>query len=432
MEHLRKYLIGILCAIFLCSIALINALAKENSDYNSLIVIAKEGLADLKRPEGLLKHRGITGIHKVNKNTYVVLRNESKSLEEQISELKASNLFKTVEPNYTLTIDSERIYTEVSHYDSEDDDLSNQKDDNSIKPNDQGYASQYYLKQINANKAWDLTTGDSNLVAVLDTGVDADHPDLVGKVIGRVGKESEDLTDNISHGTGIAGLIAAHTNNHEGIAGISWNTMILSIKITDDFGQARVSDVVSALEDVYTHDAKIAQISLSTNQYSQALEEAIKLAESRGIFIISTGGNSGINEVRYPAGFDGALGVGAVNEFNELESYSSKGNHITLVAPGASIYTTSSLFDYEAQSGTSFAAPQVAGAVALIRSVAPSLTCQEIRDILIDSAKDLGALGQDEQFGYGLLNTKKAVELAQESTIEEEQTELVKSWVIRN
>lgn len=404
------------------------------NEYDSIVVYTNKDLSTIRRLSGYLRHRGIKDFKKVNRNTFVIPRDENKSLDSQISELKASNLFSIVEPNYKLSVDSinikEKDYKEISIREPDNGSISEQREQ-SVIPNDEWFSYQYYLRQINAHKAWNVTVGDSLLVAVLDTGVDANHPDLQGKVIGRKGKELEDLSDSISHGTGVAGLIAAHTNNTEGIAGIAWNTKILSIRITDEFGQARVSDVVAALEDVYNHGAKIAQISLSTNQYSRALEEAIKLAHERGILIVSSGGNSGTNEIRYPADFEDVLGVGAVNKSSEVEDYSTKGEHIKIVAPGSSIYTTSSILGYENQSGTSFAAPQVAGAAALVWSIIPDITYKEVMNILTLSARDLGEEGKDTKYGHGLLNIKGAVNLAKEIASSNKEKEVIKSWVTR-
>lgn len=418
MKHtLYKFLTTFLCAVFLFSVLISPLSVLANENYNSIIVQTNEKLLRVRRPELVLYREGIKYFNKINKNTFVVSVEKNKSIEEQINELKRNNLFAVIEPDYKLSIDeiNTKNFSRVKkHSRNNTAYINNEDDEKELLPNDKGYNAQYYLKEINAPKAWTITTGNSILVAVLDTGVDAKHPDLEGKVIGRSGTEYADLNDEISHGTGIAGIIAANTNNIQGIAGISWNTRILSIKITDEYGQSRVSDVISALEAVYQSGAKIVQISLSTNQYSEALKNAIQEAQNKGILIISTGGNTGINETRYPAGFNGVIGTGSIAENKELESYSTKGEHISLVAPGTDIYTTSLNYSYEKLSGTSFSAPQVAGTAALIWSIAPDLTNSKVREILINSADDLGTLGKDQKFGYGLLNTQKAVKLAQE------------------
>ena len=365
------------------------------------------------------------GFNKLNNDLYLISLRESdpKYKESKISELKDSGLFDLVEPNYKLSLDdntNSKYVTITKKSEEENGNMkpvlspSQEEPDNAreVTPNDKDFNAQYYLQEINAPKAWGTTVGDAILIAVLDTGVEGGHPDLMGKAISGSDDEQSNLNDDIGHGTEVSGIIAANTNNNQGIAGVSWNTKIISIRITDENGQARVSTVVSALENAYQKGAKIVHMSLSTNQFSQTLKNAIKQAQDRGILVVSTAGNSGIEEIRYPSGFDNVIGVGAVNQNKELETYSTTGGHVGLVAPGSSIYTTSNGSSYNKVSGTSFAAPQVTGAAALVWSIAPNLTSDEVRNILLNSADDLGAAGRDNQYGNGLLNLEKAVKLA--------------------
>lgn len=396
--------------IVTCLLSSSQALA-QNNDYDSLIVKPKETLLKSRRVNHLLYRYGIPKARKVNEKVYVIPLSNNENKENKIQELKASDLFELVEPDYKISLDDlERHYTKVNLLPKKSLESDN-TEAKEITPNDKGFSSQYYLRQINATKAWNITVGDSLLVGILDTGVNSKHPDLTGKISGGRNENNKDLSDDIGHGTEVAGIIAANTNNSQGIAGISWNTKILSVRITDENGQARVSQVVQGLDEAYSKGVKIVQISLSTNQFSQTLKDAIKEAKERGILIISTGGNTGIEELRFPAAFDGVIGVGAVDKTKDIESYSTRGEHISLVAPGSFIYTTS-LSSYNETSGTSFAAPQIAGAAALVWSINPELTNNEVREILLNSADDLGQDGRDNEYGYGLLNIEKAVELA--------------------
>lgn len=420
IRHNYKFVLSILSAVLiLLSISPVNA-STEESDYDSVIVVPKNTLANSKRTDRLMRRQGIK-YRKVVNDTYVIPLDESSDKEKSIAELKRSGLFDLVEPDYKFSLDeySERNYTTIIKHGNElltgVEDIKQEIKE--ITPNDRGFASQYYLKDINATKAWSITVGNSLLVAVLDTGVDSNHPDLAGKIVTDASISPNDRLDDIGHGTEVSGIIAANTNNTQGIAGIAWNTMILPVKVTDENGQARVSTVVAALDKAYNNGAKIVQISLSTSQFSQTLKDAIALAQSRGILIVSTGGNTATTELRYPAGFEGVIGVGAVSQSGKIEPYSTRGEHVTIVAPGSSIYTTSIDSGYAAVSGTSFSAPQVAGTAALIWSVIPSLTNDEVRDILIQSASDLGTPGKDSTYGYGLLNTEKAIELVKAKSI---------------
>ena len=406
----------LLCFLLFGSFSSLPALADE--DYDSLIVKPKEVILKSKKLNRAM-YRVFPGFRKINDNSFVIplnlTNNEMKKV--KIAELQNSRLFDLVEPDYKFSLDqipTERIYTMITKRSEENlqDSPVTNNEIKEITPNDKDFNSQYYLKQVNATTAWSITTGEPLLVAVLDTGVDINHPDLAGKVTSGSGQNDVDLNDKIGHGTEVSGIIAANTNNNQGIAGVSWNTKVLSYKITDDFGQARVSTVVTALQDAAAKGAKIIHISLSTNQFSQTLKNAIKEAQDAGLLIVSTAGNTATEELRYPAAFDGVIGVGATNELKTLESYSTKGEHVALVAPGASIYTTTAGSIYEEVSGTSFSAPQVTGAAALVWSIAPKLSNKEVREILINSAEDLGQSGKDLEYGYGLLNIEKALELA--------------------
>ena len=436
------------------------------ADYDSIIVHPKKQLLRSKRIGSLMYRSGVQRFQKIKDDVFVIPldTNNRTSNKETISQLQQSGLYDLVEPDYKFSLDQEptdrkyvRIAThkavievpgnnsEVPGNNSEAPSINSPEITNTnlsinkvqeITPNDKGFSSQYYLREINATKAWNTALGNEISVGVLDTGVDANHPDLIGKVSGGINLNDQDVKDTIGHGTSVAGIIDANTNNNQGIAGIGWNTKIISMRVTDDVGQARVSTVVTALDEAHKRGIKIVQLSLSTNQFSQTLKRAIEEAQSNGILIISTGGNTGVEEIRYPAAFDGVIGVGAVGETKELEYYSTTGDHISLVAPGSDIYTTAIDSSYDKVTGTSFAAPQVAGAAALVWSISPNLTNNEVRDILLKSADDLGQEGKDKEFGYGHLNIEKAVELAKgndspQSNPTTTNSIEIKSWIKR-
>ena len=428
----KNLVIGILCAVILTFLFPYFASANEADDYDSVIIKPKAKLLKSKRMNRLMYRSGVSSYRVIKDDLYVVSLDANSTNEikqAKIDELQKTGLFELVEPDYKFSLDQnppEREYVRIIHLpvNSSTSETTTNIDNNSssagpsvkeVTPNDKDFSSQYYLREINATKAWNLTTGDSLLVVgVLDTGVDEKHPDLNGRISG--GNPTVDLSDEIGHGTAVSGIVSANTNNNEGIAGISWNTKILSLMVTDENGQAKVSTVVSALDDAYKNGAMILQISLSTNQFSQTLKDAIQQAKERNILIIASAGNTGITEARYPAAFDGVIGVGAVEENKEIASYSTRGDHVELVAPGTNIYTTAPGSSYRKVSGTSFAAPQATGAAALVWSIAPSLTNKEVENILINSTDDLGIPGKDPDYGNGLLNIQKAVEMAKEKT----------------
>jgi subtilisin family serine protease len=391
--------------LLLTALLIFQAKAEEINKYDSVIVSLKENLSYTKRPNKLMYRGGILRFKKIENNAYLIPLDEYENKEKQIKELAQSGLFDLIEPDYKLTLD--KIYTKRDY-----NEINIIEQDKEITTNDTAFPYQYYLKQIKSTTAWLTTVGEGIPVAILDTGVDINHPDLAGKVPDGISIDALDQTDLIGHGTQVAGIIAANTNNYKGIAGIAWNAKIIPIRITNDDGEASISTVISALEKASENGAKIIQISLGTNQYSEFLEDAIKTAQSRGILIVSTVGNSGINEIRYPAAFNGVIGVGAVDRESKIEPYSTIGNHVTLVAPGSFIYTTSPDSNYTTVSGTSFAAPQVTGAATLVWSIAPHLSPEEVTEILIQSADELGEKGNDIVYGHGLLNIEAAVNIA--------------------
>lgn len=400
------------------------AFANEYDGYKYLIAEPKENTIKT-RVDRILFNNKIR-YKKLNTSLYSIPLDENRSIEEQIKELNNTGLFKTIEPDYSLEFD-DRDYTSISKTaTSNAENVSIEDLKSEITPNDIDFSTQYYLKQINATSAWNVSTGDNVLVAVLDSGIDGNHPDLIGKV---VGLSPEDLNDNLGHGTEVAGIIAANTNNKKGIAGIGWNTKILSLKITDENNQAKVSSVVDAFERAYEQNAKIIHISLSTNQYSQVLKNAVIKAQSRGILIISTAGNTGIEEIRYPSGFEGVIGVGSISSINNLEDYSTLGEHVSLVAPGTDIFTTSLNKSYSSVTGTSFSAPQVTGIASLIWSIAPELTNTEVTEIITQGADDLGSKGKDTSFGYGLVNASKSIEKVLSQSLENDSIEIVKKFM---
>lgn len=404
-----------MCLAFSNSIVLSSpafANSKKNK-HNWLIAKPKDKVLNSKTRVSRVLHNNHIKYRKINKTTYLVSRNKNKRLKAQIKELEKTGLFEYVEPDYKLDFDARNYTTITKHTDNPPTPVETETSIvlQDVTPNDKSFNSQYYLRQIKATKAWSVSVGEGVTVAVLDSGVDGNHQDLIGKVTS--GNGAEDLVDTLGHGTEVSGIIAANTNNTTGIAGIGWKTNVLSLMITDESGQARVSTVVNAFDTAYEKGAKIIHISLSTNQYSRTLEAAVQEAHARGILVVSTSGNTGKDQIRYPSGFDGVIGVGAVNAKNELESYSTTGEHVSLVAPGTGIFTTNPKSQYKSVTGTSFAAPQVTGTAALIWAVNPELTSDEVRSILFKSATDLGNNGRDYQYGHGLLNTEKAVELAE-------------------
>ncbi|WP_157721991.1 S8 family serine peptidase [Tumebacillus avium] len=287
------------------------------------------------------------------------------------------------------------------------------------QPNDMFYGSnQWNLPLISADKAWQTTTGDPKvIIAVVDTGVDLNHPEFKGQLVaGRnmITGTNRPQDDN-GHGTHVAGVIAARTNNLEGIAGIDWAGKIMPVKAMDADGSGSVLDIADGIVWAADHGADVINLSLGEYAGSDYLHEAIRYAYEKGVVLVAAMGNDGISDPSYPAAYEEVIGVAANDENNESANFSNYGQHTSVSAPGVAIPSTYPNNRYAALSGTSMASPHVAGVAALIRSINGDLTPDEVRTILEETADDLGPDGPDEYYGYGQINVARAIKAAAES-----------------
>jgi len=284
------------------------------------------------------------------------------------------------------------------------------------QPNDTFYSShQWNLPLIHADKAWQATTGDPAVViAVVDTGVDLNHPDLKGKLVEgyNVLTGSNNPQDDNGHGTHCAGIIAARTNNTEGIAGVDWGSKIMPIKAMAADGTGSVVDIADGVIWAVDHGASIINLSLGDYNDSEYLHDAIRYATAKGASVFAAMGNDGVEDPSFPAAYEECIAVAANDENTETASFSNFGAHTSVSAPGVAIPSTYPNQRYVALSGTSMATPHVAGVAGLLKSVNPKLTPADIRKILESTADDLGPEGKDEYYGYGQINVAKAVAAA--------------------
>ncbi len=271
---------------------------------------------------------------------------------------------------------------------------------------------------IDAPTAWSLVTNPRPvIVAVLDTGVSLTHPDLVNRLVPGYNAADGDATDPndliFSHGTGCAGVIGAEPNNQLGIAGVAGVARIMPIRIFGSFGFGYEDEFVPGLMYAADNGAEVASMSIGYPFYSDLMAAAIEYAHGRDVVLVASTGNVNGQDVQFPALMPQTVAVGATNNQDTLWSNSTRGPGITLVAPGVDIITTwdtqSDRDAYREQTGTSFAAPQVAGIAALVRSVAPQLTNEEVGWVLINSCDDLGPGVWTEEYGYGRINAAAAV-----------------------
>lgn len=343
-----------------------------------------------------------------------------------------------------------------------------------ITPNDFYYGNQWYLSKIKADSAWDKISGSPDMViAVIDSGIQINHPDLKNNIwkntreIPGNGIDDDkngfiddvngwDFVNNtpdpspkfmsgwteagVSHGTMVAGIIAAQGNNNEGVAGVTWQAQIMPLKVLNDKGEGKLSNVIRAIDYAINNGADIINLSFVSFNYSEAMQEAIRRAHNAGIMIVAAAGNEQADGVGYdiektpiyPACYDGdtgenmVIGVAATDALDQKAKFSSYGSRcVDLVAPGISFFSTvtaGSVPDYPNKiydgywSGTSMAAPQVSATLALIAQANPELSRREIVNILFASTDNISRLNPDYpgQLGNGRLNVNQAVEMAKE------------------
>jgi len=280
-----------------------------------------------------------------------------------------------------------------------------------MTPNDPSYSSQWHLPKIQAPTAWLTSTGSSSIqIAILDTGVDPGHMDLYTKMVSgwNIFDNNSDSRDVHGHGTKVAGTAAASSNNGIGGAGVSWNSLIMPIRVTDTAGYATYSTLASGLNWAADRGARVANMSFDVTG-SSTVSSAAQYFQSKGGVVVSSAGNSGTSSTLAPSPF--IITVSATDPNDAIYSWSTTGNRVTLSAPGC-VFTTFNGNTYGSACGTSFSSPVVAGVAALLLATNPNLSPAQAVAILQSSSDDLGSTGLDPIFGYGRVNASKAVQMA--------------------
>jgi subtilisin len=270
-------------------------------------------------------------------------------------------------------------------------------------------------------------TGAGVKVAVIDTGIDYNHPDISQNYVGgwNFVNDDADPMDDYGHGTFVAGIVAAAYNG-VGVVGVAPDVELYALKVLDNTGFGWWSDVIAALQWAVDHGIQVTNNSYADDSATDpsvpdpvALRTAFDNAEAAGVLHVAAAGNSGNasgtgDNVTYPARFASVIAVAAINQSDSRASFSSTGPAVELSAPGVSIYSTTLGGGYGSGSGTSFASPHAAGAAALVISVGVTdanyngRINDEVRAILTQSADDLGATGRDALYGWGLVNAARA------------------------
>jgi len=269
---------------------------------------------------------------------------------------------------------------------------------------------------IDAPEAWGIGTGSTGtMIAVIDTGVYYTHDDLNdGRVRtdidwDYVNNDNDALDDN-GHGTHVAGIIAAETNNGFGTAGVMWQARILPLKVCNSRGSCNSDHIAQAIKYAANQGARVINMSLG-GSCSSVIADAMNYAHfDKGAVVVAAAGNNG-SGVNFPAKHDLAIAVGATDKSDKIASFSSRGDGLDVMAPGVSIMSTVPKNGHDTLSGTSMASPYVAGVAGLLLAQRPNLTNEQVRDILRGSADDLGTVGKDSTYGYGRANAFKALQM---------------------
>jgi serine protease len=332
-------------------------------------------------------------------------------------------------------------------------------------PNDDYYNLQWHYPLINLPQAWEVTTGHPDVVvAVIDTGVRLDHPDLQGQLVpgydfisnktsagdgGGIDPDPDDPGDLMNggtssfHGTHVAGTVAAASNNGAGVAGVAWQARVMPVRVLGRLGGTSM-DLIQAIRfsaglssdsgTVPNPPADVINMSLGGGGFSQAMQDTITAARNAGTIIIAAAGNSASSVSEYPASYDGVVSVAAVDPLKQRSSYSNFGPNVDVAAPGGEMSadrngdgyadgvlstlvddsTNPAQFTYAFYQGTSMATPHVAGVAALMKAVNPTLDPDGFDAFLVTGmlTQDLGTAGRDDFFGHGLIDASKAVAAA--------------------
>ncbi|MDR1728022.1 MAG: S8 family peptidase [Acidobacteriota bacterium] len=330
-------------------------------------------------------------------------------------------------------------------------------------PDDPYYDRQWQHAMIKLPEAWEHTTGSDNvIVAVVDTGILKEHPDLRNRLSGTgydfvkdadlsndgdgIDPDATDPGDGTNrsfHGTHCAGIIAAETGNGQGVAGTTWHTRIMPVRVLGKDGVGYSYDIRQGIRyaagmdndsgTVPARTADIVSMSYGGSVYDSLDQKLFDQVRAKGVILVAAAGNGGTAQASYPAAYDGVISVSAVNADGSKASYSNYGSTVDLAAPGGNSGDLNKdgksdgvwgptgddtsgpvTYTYKAMAGTSMATPHVAGVLALMKAIYPKLTPADVDNMvrLGGLSDDIGAPGRDDYFGYGLVNALKAVTAA--------------------
>ncbi|HEV8633395.1 MAG TPA: S8 family serine peptidase [Chloroflexota bacterium] len=317
-----------------------------------------------------------------------------------------------------------------------------------VVPDDPLRGAQWALARIGMPSAWDVTRGDESVaIAILDSGADLEHPDLAPKLLpgaNTLGADPDapsgcpptsDARDDyrLGHGTHVAGIAAAATDNGIGVAGVAWRPKVIPVKVLDCNGQGSDAQVIAGIDWAIAAGARVINLSVGGPGQSDVLDAAVERAFRAGVLVVAAAGNSATDVPYYPAASPFAFAVGATDASDRLATFSNRGDYIAVVAPGVSILSTypRELTDwniqpgYQFKFGTSMASPHVAGLAALVLALHPTYGPGRVGGIIRATAEKVytcppgvaecpyGSDGRNQWYGYGRINAAAAVRMAE-------------------
>ncbi len=369
---------------------------------NSIVEASSAGSVDYVQGEILVKfHSGTTGsrIEEINRGAsavpieiveplgvYRLKISPSRTIDETIALYEGNSDIEWAEPNY--------------------------RDHSQSSPDDLYFNLQWGLSQIQAPLAWNLEFGQTSpvIVAVVDTGVDLTHPDLINKLVAGYDFLDNDPfpQDDVGHGTHTAGIIAAQTQNGLGIAGVSWLALIMPLRVRGGLGAGSHQELYDGFIYAVNNGARIINYSAS-GPHSNIKKAAVDYAASHDVLVVSCSGNNNTGTAQYPAAYSNVIAVGATNITDQRASNSNYGDYLDLSAPGVDILSTYPGGTYTYSTGTSASAAFVSGLAALIWSRNPQLSGGAVRQLIEHFADDLGPPGTDQFFGKGRINVYRSL-----------------------
>ena len=353
--------------------------------------------------------------HNLHKYYRLTFNEPQSNLLSLIDELKSLSIVENVEFNYKM----EAFLVPNDNYYSDQWALNNTGQAVSYNGNLVGTPG----CDVDAERAWNITTGNPNVViAILDTGIDLDHPDLASELVAGYDFVNNDsnANDGNMHGTACGSIAAGTSNNGIGVAGVCWDCSLMPVKVLSDQGYGDFDDIVNGVIWASDNGANVISMSLGGGGYQSGFDNAVTYAHNNGTIVIAASGNDN-GSISYPAAYEDCVSVGAMSPCNERKSPSScdgenfwgsnYGNGLDFVAPGVRIHSATIGGYTSTFNGTSSACPHAAGVAGLIYSMAPNLSPDDVRAAMHATSVDIGGTGYDTQTGWGRINAFNAVSL---------------------